>query len=203
MPRPPRSEFAGAIHHVFARGATGQDVYLDDADRQRYLQLLARAVRWTSWRCLAYCLMTNHMHLIIETPKPNLSDGMQRFHGDYAQFFNRRHKRAGHVFQRRFEAVGIEDDAQLWTTVRYVVNNPVEAGLCDTPDEWAWSSHAAILDGTAPPWLDVARLLSYIAAYGGDPHSRYASLLKGSGPLSSPPHSSGATSRSVSEKIQR
>ena len=74
------------------------------------------------------------MHLIIETPKPNLSDGMQRFHGDYAQLFNRRHTRSGHLFQRRYEAVGIEDDAQLWTTVRYIVNNPVEAGLCDTPE---------------------------------------------------------------------
>ena len=103
--------------------------------------------------------MSNHLHMLIETPKPNLSQGMQRFHGDYAQRFNRRHQRSGHLFQGRYNAVGVKDDAQLWTTVRYIVNNPVEAGLCDAPEAWPWSSHAAVIEGTAPRWLDAARLL--------------------------------------------
>ena len=179
MPRQPRAEFEGAIHHVFARGAARQDVFLDDADRRRYLALLDRTVSWMSWRCLTYCLMGNHMHLLIETPKPNLGRGMQRFHGEYAQRFNRRHARSGHLFQRRYEAVPIESDAQLFTVVRYIANNPVEAGLCDSPEAWPWSSHAAILHRTWPRWLDVARLLARISEYGGDPHRRYVDLVKG------------------------
>jgi putative transposase len=184
MPRRPRAEFEGAIHHVFARGAARQDVFVDDADRRRYLELLDRTVSWLSWRCLTYCLMSNHMHLLIETPKPNLQHGMQRFHGEYAQRFNRRHTRSGHVFQGRYKAVPVESDAQLFAAVRYIVNNPVEAGLCDAPETWPWSSHGATLAGTAPRWLDTGRLLSYVAAYGGSPRSQYAELVKGSGPLS-------------------
>ena len=91
--------------------------------------------------------------------------------------------RARRLFQGRYNAVGVKDDAQLWTTVRYIVNNPVEAGLCDAPEAWPWSSHAAVIEGTAPRWLDAARLLAYVAAYGGDPATRYAALVKGSGPL--------------------
>ncbi len=80
----PRVEEAGAIYHVCARGAVGQDIFRDGTDRQRYLQFLARTVRWATWHCLSYCLMGNHIHLLLETPKPNLADGMMRFHGRYA-----------------------------------------------------------------------------------------------------------------------
>jgi len=203
MPRPLRNEFAGAIHHVFARGVARQNIFVDDADRERYLALFDRTVSWMSWRCLTYCLMGNHMHFVIETPKPNLAPGMQRFHGEYAKRFNRRHERVGHLFEDRYKAEPIESDEQLFATVRYIVNNPVEAGLCDAPETWQWSSHAAILAGTAPRWLDCARLFAYFEASGGDPRTGYVALVKGSDPLSSPPNSSGATSRSVSEKIQR
>jgi putative transposase len=183
MPRPLRTEFAGAIHHVFARGVDRQNIFFDDADRERYLTLFARTVSWMSWRCLGYCLMGNHMHLVIETPKPNLGRGMQRFHGQYAKRFNQRHTRIGHLFEDRHKAVLIESDAQLFATVRYIAHNPVEAGLCDAPEDWPWSSHSAILAGIAPRWLDVRRLLSYIEAYGGDPRTRYSTLVKGSDPL--------------------
>jgi putative transposase len=183
MPRSPRTEAAGAIHHVYARGAARQDIFLDDADRRRYLRGLERTTRWTCWRCLSYCLMSNHVHLLIETPRPNLGRGMQRFHGEYAHLFNKRHERSGHVFQGRYEAVGVGTDEQLWTTIAYIVNNPVKAGLCATAERWPWSSHVAIVNGTAPPWLDQPRLFSYLAANGGDPRRRYAELVKGSGPL--------------------
>jgi REP element-mobilizing transposase RayT len=171
------------MHHIYARGAARQDIFLDDSDRQRYLLLLARACRWTAWRCLTYCLMSNHMHLVIETPRPNLSHGMERFHGDYARMFNRRHGRSGHVFQGPFNAVSIKSDAQLWTTMRYIVNNPVEASLCTAPESYPWSSHAAIVEDRAPAWLDEARLFEFLGADGGDPRWRYAQLLKGPGPL--------------------
>lgn len=179
-----RAEEAGALYHVCARGAVRQDIFRDDADRRRYLDFLGRTVRWTSWHCLSYCLMNNHIHLLIETPRPNLADGMMRLHGRYAQWFNRRHELSGHVFQSRYSPVRVTDDRQMWTTLAYIVNNPVKAGFCASPEQWPWSSHAAILDDTAPAWLAETRLFAYLAAFGGDPRSRYRDLVKGPGPLS-------------------
>jgi putative transposase len=105
VPRKPRAELAGGVHHVFARGNGRQLIYLDDADRGSYLAMLARAVAHRQWRCLAYCLMDNHVHLLIETPLPNLGAGMQWLHGRFAQQFNERHGRSGHVFQGRYGSV--------------------------------------------------------------------------------------------------
>ena len=164
MPRSQRTELAGGIHHVYVRGAVRQTIYLDDRDREWYLAKLARVARWMPWNCLSYCLMGTHMHLLIETPQPNLGAGMQRLHGPFAQAFNRRHEKDGHVFGGRYEAKLIRTDAQLWATVRYIVRNPVVAGLCSTPEAWPWSSHTAILEGTDPPFLNRPRLLSYFAS---------------------------------------
>ena len=118
MARQPRTELAGGIHHVFVRGAVRQHVYLDDRDRDGYLATLAKVIRWASWSCLSYCLMGNHMHLLIETPQPNLGDGMQRLHGAFAQRFNRRHEKDGHVFGTRYKAKLITSDAHFFVTVR-------------------------------------------------------------------------------------
>ena len=177
MTRIARSQLEGCLHHVFARGAARQEVFLDSLDRRRYLALLARESRRFGWRCLTYCLMGNHMHLLLETPVPELSCGMHRLHGAYAQGFNRRHKRSGHVFERRFNAVGVESDMQLWATVSYIVQNPVAAGLCGTPEAWPWSSHAAVLTQTPLPWLDQQRLLAYFAVDGGNARRRYVELV--------------------------
>jgi REP element-mobilizing transposase RayT len=90
---------AGGVAHVFARGNRQQLIFLDATDRRRYLDLLGRVARRLRWRCLAYCLMDNHVHLLIETRLPNLGRGMRELHGDYAQLFNKRHDRSGHLFQ--------------------------------------------------------------------------------------------------------
>ena len=95
------------------------------ADRWRYIKLLRKTVERTSWMCLSYCLMGNHVHLLIETREPNLGAGMHRLHGAYAQWFNRRHGFVGHVFQNRYESVTIENDPQLWVTAAYIARNPV------------------------------------------------------------------------------
>ena len=108
--------------------------------------MLAQAVRRQRWSCLAYCLMHNHIHLLVETPQPNLGAGMQRLHGLYAQTFNKRHKRCGHLFQGRYGGDRVRTDEQLLTAARYIALNPVEAGLCERPDEWPWSSHAGVLE---------------------------------------------------------
>jgi putative transposase len=177
MPRQPREELAGAIHHVFARGNAKQAIYLDDADRGRYLVLLGKAVRRQRWRCLAYCLMDNHVHLLVETPAPNLGRGMQWLHSLYAQTFNQRHSRSGHVFQGRFGAVRVTSDAQLLMAARYVARNPVEAGLCSEPEEWPWSSHATAVSQRGPAWLDTSRLLEFFGASGGDSRRRYRTFI--------------------------
>jgi putative transposase len=179
MARAPRVEIEGGIHHVTARGVGRQAVFDDDFDRRRYLRLLAAVVRHKSWQCLSYCLMGNHVHLLVETPKPTLSTGVQRLHGEYAQAFNRRHKRVGHLFEGRFHWEVVQDQPHFWNVLRYIAQNPVEAGLCRSPEAWEWSSHAAILAGAAPPFLDQTRLYSLIGADGGDPRSRYAELVKG------------------------
>ena len=179
MPRRPRDELAGAIHHVFARGNAKQDIYLDDADRERYLVILGRAVVRHRWRCLAYCLMHNHVHLLVETPAPNLGRGIQWLHGTYANAFNHRYRRSGHVFQGRFGSVRMMSDAQLVMAARYIARNPVEAGICGLPEQWPWGSHPAALDQTAtgPAWLDTPRLLGFFGAGGGEARRRYADLV--------------------------
>jgi REP element-mobilizing transposase RayT len=180
----PREELAGAVHHVFARGNGRQAIYLDDADREQYLRILGDVVAETGWRVLAYCLMPNHVHLLVETPEPNLGVGMRRLHGDYARWFNDRHDRVGHLFQGRYGALRMQDDGQLWTTAAYIADNPVRAGLCERAEDWPWSSHAAVLASESPPWLAVDRLLHYFAGLGGHPLERYAAKVRGVRPLS-------------------
>ncbi|HWK27600.1 MAG TPA: transposase [Solirubrobacter sp.] len=177
MPRPPRAEQPGGIFHVYSRGAVKQTIFLDNRDRATYLGALARVIHRTGWRCLSYCLMGTHMHLLIETPQPNLGRGMHLLHGWYAQVFNQRHGKSGHVFGARYGATSVTTDAQLWVTVRYIARNPVDAGFVKTAERWPWSSHAALAEGATPPCVDVARLLSYFRSMGGDPLRRYCELI--------------------------
>lgn len=179
MPRQPREELEGAVHHVFARGNDRRDIYRDDIDRRTYLAILERVTLRQRWRCLAYCLMPNHVHLLLETPRANLGRGMQRLHGDYAHIFNERHGRTGHVFQGRFGSIRMATDEHLWAVVAYIALNPVSAGLSRGPEEWPWSSHGATAGVRhRPGWLDVARLLSYFEGLGGDPRERYVSITE-------------------------
>jgi len=177
VPRQPRPELAGGIFHVYSRGAVRQLIFIDDFDRQKYLSTLARVVNRMGWRCLSYCLMGNHMHLLIETPETNLGRGMQLLHGSYGQSFNRRHEAAGHVFGGRFKSTSVTTDPQLWVTAAYVARNPVEAELCRSPELWPWSSYAATCGSAYPVWLDVPRLLAYFAQAGGDPVQTYRDFV--------------------------
>jgi REP-associated tyrosine transposase len=181
MPRPHREEVEGGVFHVFARGNGKQRIFLDDADRRIYLSALGSVTRRAGWHCLAFCLMNNHLHLLLQTPKANLARGMQRLQSLYAQSFNRRHHRRGHLFEGRYGAVRVKTDAQLWTVVRYLALNPVEAGLCDRPGDWSWSSYGATLGNTAPPWLDAARLLSIFETAGGDRRERLTDFVESRG----------------------
>ena len=160
---------AGAIHHVYARGVRRLPVFRDDLDRLKYLEMLARVVERQRWRLLAYCLLGNHMHLLIETPEPNLGDGMRRLHGGYGRWFNDRHAFTGHVFEKRYGSDLVRDDDHLFALVRYIANNPVKAGLCADASEWPWGSYASTVDGTAPPWIAKQRLLELVGGWSREP----------------------------------
>jgi len=165
MARPPRIATPGGVFHITARGNRRQEIFLDDRDRRRFLELLATAVSRHGWRCHAYCLMPNHFHLMIETPKADISAGMHRLNGGYAQWFNRRHEFDGHLFQSRFHSVLLQSNWHLLELSRYIVLNPVRARLCRDPVDWRWSSYRAIMAlAQSPEFLTVDWLLEQFGA---------------------------------------
>lgn len=160
MARQLRLEFEGALYHVTARGNAFQAIYTDDHDRARFLDLLAREIAQQHWRCYAYCLMDNHYHLLLETPEPNLSQGMRRLNAVYTQGFNRRYGRVGHVLQGRYKSLLVDKDAYLLELCRYIVLNPVRAKCVARPEAWPWSSYLATAGKRpAPHWLLVTDVL--------------------------------------------
>jgi len=161
MARPLRLEFPGALYHITARGNAREKIYLDDADRSAFLDLLGKEVQQQGWICYAYCLMDNHYHLLIETPEPNLVAGMRRLNGVYTQAFNRRHRRVGHVLQGRYKAILVHRDAYLKELCRYIVLNPLRAKAAKRLDLRPWSSYAATAgEASAFPWLAVKAVQS-------------------------------------------
>ena len=143
MARPLRIEFPGALYHVTARGNARQDIFLDDEDRRRFLGVLTHVVSRFHLRMHAYCLMDNHFHLVVETPKGNLSNAMRQLNGVYTQAFNRRYGQVGHVLQGRFKAILVDRDSYLLEVCRYVVLNPVRVRTTRKPDTYPWSSYQA------------------------------------------------------------
>jgi len=164
MARPLRIEYPGAVYHITTRGNAYQDVFLDDTDREEFLEILEQTVDRFNWLCHAYCLMTNHYHLLIETVDPTLSRGMRQLNGVYTQAFNRRHEQVGHLFQGRYKAILVEKEAYLLELSRYIVLNPVRAKMVKKPEEWEWSSYRATagLEG-APSFLTTDWILSQFA----------------------------------------
>src|SRR5689334_22691088 len=148
MARAPRKELAGGIHHVYNRGNHGDPLFIDDADRSFFLDELGVCAAKHRWTVLAYCLMPNHLHLVVETPETNLGDGMCILSTRYAQAFNRRHHpKGGHAFQGRFGSAIVDSDDYLAHLLRYVALNPVIAGLCEYPEKWRWGSHRHLIAG--------------------------------------------------------
>jgi len=144
MSRPLRLEYPGALYHVTSRGNAQADIFLGDDDREIFVRLLRDEIGQQGWICYAWCLMDNHYHFLIETPEANLARGMQRLNGRYTQGFNRRHGRVGHVFQGRYKAILVEKEAHLLELCRYIVLNPVRAGMVKEISQWKWSSYQQI-----------------------------------------------------------
>jgi len=164
MPRPQRIDIAGAIHHIAALAVQGEHVFKEPADRRRLLAHLETIVDCYEWNCGSYCLMGTHFHLIVHTPEPTLSRGMQHLCGSYAQWFNWKYGRRGHLFGRRFGSVHIVTDEHLLEAHRYVALNPVRAGLCKRPESWRWGSFRALAGlEEAPTFLDMDGVLNLFA----------------------------------------
>ena len=140
MARPLRLEFAGALYHVTSRGDRREAIFEDDTDRRQLLSVRADVVADFNWICRAWCLMTNHYHLLIETPDGNLSKGMRQLNGVFTQARNRRHHRIRPRFQGRFKAILVDADSYFLELAPYVVLNPVRAGMVRDPGKWPWSS---------------------------------------------------------------
>src|SRR5258708_7665322 len=154
MARPLRLEHPGAVWHITSRGNNRGNIYLGDEDHLMFLGIFAEAVRRFRWVVHAYTLMTNHFHLVLETPEPTLSHGMKWMNAKYTQWFNWRHNRSGHLFQGRFKGFLVEKESYLLALIRYVALNPVRAQMVDRPEEYRWSSYRATAGyEPAPPWL--------------------------------------------------
>ncbi|HET8941129.1 MAG TPA: transposase [Rudaea sp.] len=161
MSRPLRIEFSGALYHITSRGDRREDIFLDDEDREGFLELLAGVCERSNWACHAYCLMSNHYHLLVETRESTLSKGMRQLNGVHTQTFNRRHRRVGHVFQGRYKAILVDRDSYLLELARYIVLNPVRAGMVRSANDWPWSSYRATAGWSeVPEWLTVDWVLS-------------------------------------------
>ncbi len=160
MARPLRLELSGGVYHVTSRGDGREDIYLSDADREAWLDVLAAVCERYHWVCHAWCQMTNHYHILVETPETNLAQGMRQLNGVYTQRFNRAHARVGHVFQGRYKAILVERDNYLLELARYVVLNPLRAKMVRRLEAWPWSSYLATCGQAAsPPWLQTDWIL--------------------------------------------
>ena len=188
MARPLRIQFPGALYHVISRGNQRGPIVLDTADRQKRLDWLRRTVETYGWRLHAFSQLTNHEHLFVETPEANLAAGMQYLNGSYTSYFNRRHRRCGHLFQGRYRGHLIEEDGHYLEVSRYIHLNPVRAHMVDRPEHWPWSSYPGYhYRHRALVWVTSGRVL---AEFGGDTpaaHRAYARFVRAG--MSDPPPS--------------
>jgi putative transposase len=186
MPRPPRLPLSG-IYHIVSRGVRNEAIFLDALDRTEFLARFGGVAAACAWRCYAYCLMSTHYHLLVETPKGNISSGMHRLNGPYARWFNSRHGFEGHLFHNRFYSVAVESDVHLLEVFRYITLNPVRAGICNHAAHWPWSSYGAFAGSTpTPSFLRVDRMLAYFGPTATSARQRFDRFLADAGP-SRPP----------------
>ena len=157
MARPLRIECSGAIYHVTSRGDRREEIYLDDEDRRRWLEIFGAVCERFNWRCHARCLMSNHYHIVVETVDGNLSKGMRQLNGVYTQTHNRRHNRVGHVYQGRFKGILVDKESYL---LELSVLNLLRAKMVDQLNQWRWSSYRSMIGrAVVPDWLKVDWLL--------------------------------------------
>jgi putative transposase len=174
MPRKARVDVENTVYHITCRGDRREPIYRDDIDRSNWLRILADVCKRHHWRIYAFCMMGNHYHLVTQPLDASLSAGMRDLNSIYTQRFNSRHQLIGHVFQGRFHSEIVHRHAHMLELMRYVVLNPVRAGLVATPGGWHWSSYSMTCDATfAPSWLDTAWLLAQFSEEHGKAVAAY------------------------------
>jgi putative transposase len=178
MARPIRIEYEGGFYHVTSRGNARQDIFLGDDDFRLLLKTLADVVERYQWIVHAYCLMSNHYHLLLETPQANLSAGMRQLNGVFTQKYNRRYKRTGHLFQGRFKAFIVDRDSYILELSRYIILNPVRAGMVSSVEEWPWSSYRAMAGlATREPFVHTDWILGIFSDVKSQAQSEYISFV--------------------------
>ena len=188
MARPLRIAFPGALYHVISRGNERRAIVRDDADRRKRLDWLRRTVEMYGWRLHAFVLMNNHDHLFVETPEANLSAGMQHYNGSYTGYFNRRHRRAGHLFQGRFKGHLIEQEGYFLEVSRYIHLNPVRARVVGRPEQWPWGSCPGyVREARKLDWISYGRVLGEFGTAASGARRRYGRFLRAG--LDDPPAS--------------
>jgi putative transposase len=193
MARPLRIQFAGALYHVMSRGNEKQSIVRDDIDRYKRIDWLRRTVEIYGWRLHAFTLMTNHEHLFVETPEPNLSAGMQYLGGSYTSYFNWRYKRSGHLFQGRFKAHLVQTEGYFREVSRYIHLNPVRAGMVARPQDYQWSSYPGYAQGRRTvAWVCYDRVLAEFGSDAGDARRAYDRFVQAG--VNNPPPSPFAKS---------
>lgn len=174
MARPLRIEYPGAYYHVTSRGNEQKDIFRSKRDREKFLEYLASAAERYGAVVHVYCLMSNHYHLLLETPGGNLSQIMRHINGAYTTYFNVKRKRSGHLFQGRFKAILVDADDYLAELSRYIHLNPVRAAIVTRPEQYPWSSyHWYSANGNGPPWLKTGFILGRFAATSAEAREKY------------------------------
>ena len=179
MARPLRIQYEGAFYHITARGNEKKDIFTNDVDRNRFIKILESVAEKYRWIVHAYCLMSNHYHLVVETPLKNLSAGMRQLNGVYTQSFNKKQGRIGHLFQGRFKAYLIEKENYLLEVCRYIVLNPVRAGIVHDPLDWEYSSYRKTFgDRNRYKYLYPDLILSFFSNSLADAQKKYIKFVK-------------------------
>ncbi|MCC7329968.1 MAG: transposase [Gammaproteobacteria bacterium] len=177
MPRPPRLHVPGGLYHIIMRGNGRQTIFFNDADRQYWQSLLATGIQRRGHRLHAYCWMSNHVHMMIQNHADPLAGFLGTLASSYARGTNRRLGRSGHLFERRYRAILIQQDAHALELVRYIHRNPVRSAMVADPADYPWSSHGAYLHGNAPGWLTTEWLLGLLGTALAGARRAYASFM--------------------------
>src|SRR3990170_42705 len=162
MPRQPRLDVPGALHHIIVRGNNKSAIFSDDQDRTRFLQRLGENITEAKCSVYAWVLMTNHVHILFKSGQKGISTVMRKLLTWYAVYYNHRHKRTGHLFENRYKSILSEEDQYLLALIRYIHLNPVRAGMVKTMEEldrYPWSGHSAVLGKSQSPWMETDYVL--------------------------------------------
>ena len=194
MPRQARLDIPGALHHIMIRGINKSVIFRNKEDKKRFLQRLGQAVQASKSSICAWVLMDNHIHLLFRSGQEGMSTVMRKVLTWYAQYYNRRHKRTGHLFENRYKSILCDEDLYLHALVRYIHLNPVRAKIIKTLkelDQYPWSGHRAIIEKSAYPWMDYDTVLARFADTKKKAITKYREYMEEGLEMGHNPHFSG------------